>query len=456
MGGTVRVTRRALLGAALPGLVMALGPAGAAGAATPGAADPWVVRAPAPTGDVRQDTAALLAALDQCRLAAARAVDIGGGRRRYVGLPTLELARGDYVVDLPLELRYLHGLRIRGQGRWATRIVWAGAGFLLEIERSRGIEISGLRVSGRADAAAGPNGELQGLREGSGFARVRELRGDGVGPAGGNTLMISFLDLELEELHRGWSFEGDQMTDGVAFERVRLRDVFEGWTYRNSQAVNHTFRHMEFVWGVSFDPATVYRPRLRSWSSSPDLLDGAAVVVQSGGKATLEGCSFITAGPTFRVEDPPQDGSQLATTNIQPWTLLGCSWELRAVDPVGDANGLDRTAIVLPKTPYPAAGNAASQSRFNFYGCDWYSMHAERVLFYLRNDHRIRLRDSRVSYLGTPSTEHRLHCLVNARSAARPGGYLSDASTPLRVTRSSDDGTLGNPHLRRFTESSFS
>lgn len=439
------MSRRAFLATAVPGAVLAL-PGGQSLAAT--AVTGQSVQAAAATGDAATDTATVKSALEECKRRAAKVVTLANGSHRYNGLPTLELGAGEYVMEEPLDLRYLHGFRLRGQGRWATRIVWAGSGYLLTIERSRAIEVSGLRVSGRAATPAGPNGELVGLQENSGFCRVVERRDDGVGGAAGNTLMLTFADLELEELHRGWSFEGDQMTDGASFERLRLRDVFEGWAYRNSQAVNHTFRHVEFVWGVSWAPK-VYASRLDTWSKRPHLMDGAAIIVQSGGKTTLEGCSFVTAGPTFRIEDPPQDGSQLAVTNILPWTLVGCSWELRHLDTTGDLNRLQRTAVILPKTPFPAAGNASSQSRFTFYGCDWYSMHPSRVLFYLRNDHRIRVRDSRVTYLGTTAKDHRIHCLVNARSALRPGAYSGTASTPLVVTASTNDRTPGNPHRIR-------
>jgi uncharacterized protein YjhX (UPF0386 family) len=111
--------------------------------------------------------------------------------------------------------------------------------------------------------------------------------------------------------------------------------------------------------------------------------------------------------------------------------------------------------VILPETPYPAPGTAASQCRFNFYGCDWYSKHDSRVLFYLRNGHRIRVRDSRASYLGAAATRHRLHCLVNAGSAGRLGAYLSDAATKLKVTKSAS-ATTGNPHRVRQSGGKFS
>jgi hypothetical protein len=446
------ITRRGFLAAAIPGAVavMPLSTSPAFGAEGEGP-----VMVASATGTPTVDTANVAYAIAESKRRADRVVDLGEGRLKYIGLPEIQLGAGEYVLTESILLRYVHGLRIRGQGRWATRIVWAGAGYLFEIERSRAIEISGLRVSGRAEAPAGPNGELQGLREDSGFCRVIERKGDGVGGVGGNTLMLTFADLELEELHRGWSFEGDQMTDGASFERLRLRDVFEGWAYRNSMALNHTYRHVEFVWALDL-AASAYAARLDTWKSRPHVRDGAAVVVQSGGKATMVGCSFITVGPTFRIEDPPQDGSQLAITNILPWTLLGCSWEIRQVDTVGDANGLQRTAVILPKTPYPAVGNAASQSRFTFYGCDWYTMNSAQVLFYLRNDHRIRIRDSRVTYRGVTATGHRMHCLVNARSASRPGAYLADGSTKLLITSSTNDATSGNPHRVRQANTEWS
>ncbi|MDQ3431730.1 MAG: hypothetical protein M3467_05845 [Actinomycetota bacterium] len=441
-------TRRAFLGASVPAL-LAVTPTSAAAATTAG---PPTVLVDPPTGDPQIDTAAVLAAFAECKRRAARAYDIGGGRTRYLGLPTLELRHGDYALNQSLRIKYTHGFRIRGQGRWATRIVWSAPSYLLHIERSGAIEVSGLRVSGQSGTST--SGQVMGLAQDSGFCRVVERSDDGVGAIGGSTLMLIFAELGLEELHRGWSFEGNAMTDGVAFERIRTRDVFEGWAYRNSQAVNHTFRHVEFISGVSFDPS-VYQPRLDTWRGRPTFMDGAAFVIQSGGKATLEGCSFITTGPTFRIQDPPQDGSQLAITNILPWTLVGCSWELRTLDQRGDRNGLQRTAVILPETPYPAPGTAASQCRFNFYGCDWYSKQDSRVLFYLRNGNRIRVRDSRASYLGAAATRHRLHCLVNAGSAGRPGAYLSDAATKLKVTKSAT-ATTGNPHRVRQSGGKFS
>jgi hypothetical protein len=369
-------------------------------------------------------TQAISAAIAHCRSLASWSYPVGtGGARRYLGLPALYIPKGIYRNTHTHLLEYLHGFTIRGDGPGATVIQHEGADYLFDIHRAGALTFTDFTVNG-VDPA-GPAGGLRGLQEHSGAFRFRESSRDPV-PTGGTTWQ-NHVAVEVNEVHRAFRFDGDQMTDSLVVDRYHGRDNFIDFDYANSQAVNHQLNGGEVTYGVSF-PDSDYATRLSSWTSRPRLEDGAVFNVVSGGQVTVTGGSVIVRKPTLYFHTPPQDGSQGAVTNVTGYSFTGTRWEVRRSDPTGDRYRLGRITMIRYASPFPSSARVQPSVRFT--ACDWIVMTPTIDLFYLANAVRISVDMSRV-FFQSPSYKARLVTLVNGSTPAIKGSYRSWGTTVL-------------------------
>jgi len=378
-------------------------------------------------------TPAITAAIAHCVSTASWKYPVGsaGTRYRYLGLPALYLPKGIYRNTQPHLLEHLHGFTIRGDGKGATVIQHEGASFVFDVHRSGALAFEDFSIQGVSPA--GPVGGLRGLVEGSGGFRFRESSRDQV-RAG--TTWQNHVAVEVNEVHRAFRFEGDQMTDSLVVDRYHGRDNFIDFDYANSQAVNHQLNGGEITYGVSFRDSD-YATRLASWSSKPGLEDGAVVNVTSGGQLTVTGGSIIARKPTLYFHTPPQDGAQGAISNVTGYTFTGTRWEVRHRVTARDRYGLERSTMIRYANPFPTA--AAVQPSVRFLGCDWNVMAPAVDLLYIANAVRVYAQASRV-FTPVAGAKVRLVTLVNGATPAIRGTYRSWGTTPLVRARKTAPG----------------
>lgn len=372
-------------------------------------------------------TPALRAALTAAALDARISNRIEGTQLyRRTGLPSLDIPRGTFRLTGTVALHYLHGLTVTGAGRDASVLIYEGADVLFDIHRSSALTFAGLAIAGRHPAESGTEG-IQGLREGSCAFRITERSTD-VNQSGGNTYMANFNGLEVSELHYAFAFVGDQMTDGMIWTDLRLRDNFIDFDYANGNSVNHQVFGCEVLYGVSH-PEASYARRLKLWSQPRDLRDGASLNVSTGGDVSFFGGSFIVRKPTIAFATPPQDSSQGAVSNVAGYSFFATRWELRDRDPGTDEAGLQRTTLV--RWSMPGATNYLVQPTLRFDACRFVVLVEDLDLLYVVNLAAISWTGCRVF----PPTRGRLVSLVNAATAKVPGSFLAEASTMLPVVR---------------------
>ncbi len=345
-------------------------------------------------------------------------------------LPTVRLPQGRYRIRGPIELHYLHGLIVRGDGPEATVLTHETGTTLFHINRSHAVTFAGLTVDGRETGVEGP---VTGLLEGSCAFRLEEWSGDGR-RAGGNTFAIRFDNVQVTQMHRAFHFVGDQMTDGVLWSNVWLRDNFIDFHYENSQAVNHQLVGGQVAYGVDH-AHEAYQARLNRWTSRPDVRDGAMFRVRVGGQISVFGGVIIARKSTLLFDRPPQDASLGATVNVLPYLFVGTRWEMRERDPVGDAFGLQRNTVVRYAEPFAAP--AVVRPAVRFVGCDWLVLPDQVDLLHLANAVTITADSCRV----WPEGRGGLMSLLDANTPARPGSYRSVNSTLLsHLRRGGPDG----------------
>jgi hypothetical protein len=377
-------------------------------------------------------TRALAAAISHCKATASWRYPVGGGQYRTLGLPTLYLPRGIYRNTATHLLEYLHGFTIRGDGKGSTVIQHEAAGYLFDLHRSGALAFEDFTIQGVAPT--GPVGGLRGLVEHSGGFRFRQSSRDPLPGAG--TTWQNHVAVEVNEVHRAFRFEGDQMTDSLVADRYHGRDNFIDFDYANSQAVNHQLNGGEVTYGVSW-PASDYATRLASWSSRPKLEDGAVVNATSGGQLTVTGGSIIARKPTLYFHSPPQDGSHGAISNVTGYSFTGTRWEVRHADTAKDRFGLERLTMVRYAAPFPTSASVQPSVRFS--ACDWIVMTPSVDLFYIANAVRISAHSSRVFY-PSAGNKARVVSLLNSSTPAIKGTYRSWGTTPLTRVRKAAPG----------------
>lgn len=359
----------------------------------------------------------------------------GSEAYRRTGLPTVRIPRGVYRVTGGVELHYLHGLTVAGDGRQVSVLVFEGDDALFDVHRSSALTFSGLTITGRAPAVD-ENADVQGLREGSCAFRFIETAAD-ESQDGGNTYMCTFTGLEVNEMHRGFAFAGDQMTDGMVWNDLHLRDNFFDFDYANGNSVNYQVFGGEILYGVSF-PEQSYALRLQTWTNPPDLRDGAVVNVSTGGDLSFFGGSIIVRKATLAFAPPPQDASQGAVSNIAGYNFFATRWEFRDRDPAGDQAGLQRSTLVRWHVPVPT--NRDVQPTLRFDACRFVVLVEDLDLLYVANAVAISWDGCRVF----PPTRGRVVSLVGPDTARLPGAFLSEGSTAVPVVRrlmaAADDG----------------
>lgn len=437
---TVVVRRAVLTGAALTAAA-AVGEARHGGDAVPSATD-------APDPDVvsltdladlavdRQDdsdpatwdwTPALRAAIDSAaeRASSSERID-GTDAFRRTGLPTVYIPRGTYRLTGQVELTYLHGLTVRGDGRQVSVLQYEGDGVLFNVHRSSALSFTDLTVAGR-DSAVDEEEDVQGLREGSCAFRFAEAADD-TDAGGGSTYMATFSGLEVSEMHRAFAFAGDQMTDGMIWNDLHLRDNFVDFDYANNNAVNHQVFGGEVLYGVSF-PEESYARRLSKWSARPDLRDGATVNATAGGDLSFFGGSVIVRKPTLAFGPPPQNGSQGAWALFAGFNFFGTRWEFRDRDQTGDDVGLQRSTLVRWRIPAPT--NRWVQPTLHFSGCRFTVLAEDVDLLYIVNA-------SAISWIGCrvfPLTRAQVVSVVTPETPLLAGAFFAQASSVLPVER---------------------
>ena len=91
----------------------------------------------------------------------------GTGAYRRTALPTVRIPRGSYRLTGRVELHYLHGLSVAGDGRQVSVLMFEGDDVLFDVHRSSALTFSGLTINGHDPAVADQDEDVQGLREGS-------------------------------------------------------------------------------------------------------------------------------------------------------------------------------------------------------------------------------------------------------------------------------------------------
>jgi hypothetical protein len=384
------------------------------------------------------------------RAAVQAAAERAGDVRRLPGepaafrrdrLPTVRLPQGRYRIRGPVDVRYLHGLTVRGDGPEATVLTHETGTTLFHVNRSHAVTFADLTVDGRESGVEGP---VTGLLEGSCAFRLEEWSGDGK-RAGGNTFAIRFDNVQVTQMHRAFHFVGDQMTDGVLWSNVWLRDNFIDFHYENSQAVNHQLVGGQVAYGVDH-AHEVYQERLNRWKSPPDVRDGAMFRIRVGGQISMFGGVIIARKSTLLFDRPPQDASLGATVNVLPYLFVGTRWEMRERDPVGDAFGLQRNTVVRYAEPF--AGPAVVRPAVRFVGCDWLVLPDQVDLLHLANAVSITADSCRV----WPEGRGGLTSLLDAATTARPGTYRSVNSSLLSHARRGGPGGAPAPTTNHIVE----
>jgi hypothetical protein len=371
-------------------------------------------------------TPALRAAVDVAarRAQCTRRID-GTDAYRRTGLPTVRVPRGIYRLTGRVDLHYLHGLTLAGEGRQVSVLQFEGDDVLFDVHRSSALTFSGLTIAGRDPEV--DEEDVQGLREGSCAFRFVEGTDD-ADESGGNTYMVTFSGLEVNEMHRAFVFAGDQMTDGMVWNDLRLRDNFFDFDYANGNTVNHQVFGGEVLYGVSF-PESSYARRLGTWADPPDLRDGATINVSTGGDLSFFGVSVIVRKPTLAFTPPPQDASQGAVSNIAGYNFFATRWEFRDRDPAGDEAGLQRSTLVRWHVPVPI--NRLVQPTLRFDACRFVVLVDDLDLLYLINAVAISWDGCRVF----PPTRARVVSLVGPATAILPGAFLAEGSSVVPVVR---------------------
>jgi hypothetical protein len=373
-------------------------------------------------------TPALRAAVDTAARSARRSRRIQGtDAYRRTGLPTVRVPRGSYRLTGRVDLHYLHGLTVAGDGRQVSVLVFEGGDVLFDVHRSSALTFSGLTITGRDPAVDDEDEDVQGLREGSCAFRFVE-RTEDANQGGGNTYMVTFSGLEVNEMHRAFAFAGDQMTDGMVWNDLHLRDNFYDFDYANGNTVNHQVFGGEVLYGVSF-PEQSYARRLRTWADPPDLRDGATVNVSTGGDLSFFGVSIIVRKPTLAFAVPPQDASEGAVSNIAGYNFFATRWEFRDRDPAGGEAGLQRSTLVRWRVPAPT--NRLVQPTLRFDACRFVVLVDDLDLLYLANATAISWDGCRVF----PPTRGRVVSLVGPATARLPGAFLAEGSSVVPVVR---------------------
>ncbi len=372
-------------------------------------------------------TPSLRAAVDTAAQRAQRSAPIDGtDASRRTGLPTVHIPRGTYRLTGRVDLHYLHGLTVTGEGRQVSVLEFEGDDVLFDVHRSSALTFSGLTIAGQ-DPAVDEDDDIRGLREGSCAFRFVE-RTDDVAAGGGNTYMVTFNNLEVNEMHYAFAFVGDQMTDGMVWNDLHLRDNFFDFDYANGNTVNHQVFGGEVLYGVSF-PEPSYARRLGTWTDPPDLRDGATVNVSTGGDLSFFGVSIIVRKPTLAFASPPQDASQGAVSNIAGYNFFATRWEFRDRDPAGDEAGLQRSTLVRWHVPAPT--NRLVQPTLRFDACRFVVLVDDLDLLYLTNAVAISWDGCRIF----PPTRGRVVSLVSPATATLPGAFLAEGSSVVPVIR---------------------
>ncbi len=359
----------------------------------------------------------------------------GSSAYRRTGLPPIRIPAGSYRITGSVPLEYLHGLIIAGDGRQASVLVHEGDGALFDVHRSSLITFTGLSIIGR-DPAVAAGADVRGLREGSCAVRFEETTTDD-NEDGGNTYVCTFNSVEVNEMHRAFAFAGDQMTDGIIWNDLRMRDNFIDFDYANGQAVNHQLFGGEVLYGVSY-PEESYAQRLRTWAEPPDLRDGAVLNISTGGDVTFFGGSIIVRKPTLTFAPPVQVDSTDVVSNTLGYNFFATRWEFRERDVGGDQAGLQRCTLVRWLVPVPK--NRDVQPTLRFDACRFIMVADDVDLLYIANA-------SAISWDGCrafPPKSARVVTLVSPETARLPGAFLSEGSSVLPVTRrlmaNTDDG----------------
>ncbi len=358
-----------------------------------------------------------------------------GSAYRRTGLPPIRIPGGSYRITGSVALEYLHGLNIAGDGRQVSFLAHEGDGALFDVHRSSLITFTGLSIIGR-DPSVAADADIRGLREGSCAVRFAEAAADD-NEDGGNTYACTFNSVEVNEMHRAFVFAGDQMTDGIIWNGLRMRDNFIDFDYANGQAVNHQFFGGEVLYGVSY-PEESYAQRLSKWTSSPDLRDGAVFNISTGGDVSFFGGSLIVRKPTLAFAPPAQVNSTDVVSNTLGYNFFATRWELRERDVGGDQAGLQRCTLV--RWVVPVSDNRSVQPTLRFDACRFVMIADDVDLLYVANAVAISWDGCRAF----PPSRARLVSLVNPATARLPGAFLSEASSVLPVVRrqlvATDDG----------------
>ena len=241
--------------------------------------------------------------------------------------------------------------------------------------------------------------------------------------------MVTFSGLEVNEMHRAFAFAGDQMTDGMIWNDLHLRDNFYDFDYANNNAVNHQVFGGEVLYGVFVPRGLLCFAGLSTWSTRPDLRDGATVNVTAGGDLSFFGGSVIVRKSTLAFAPPPQDDSQGARAIFAGFNFFGTRWEFRDRDPAGDDAGLQRSTLVRWRVPAPT--NRWVQPTLHFSACRFTMLADDIDLLYLVNAAAISWEGCRVF----PSTRGRVVSVVSPETGRLPGTFVSHASSVIPVTR---------------------
>lgn len=350
----------------------------------------------------------------------------GSSAYRRTGLPTVRIPQGSYRVTGRVDLEYVHGLTVAGEGRQVSVLVFESDGVLFDVHRSSNVTFSGLTVTGR-DPSVDEDSDIQGLREGSCAFQFKETTSDD-NEGGGNTYACTFIGVEVNEMHKAFAFAGDQMTDGIIWNDLRMRDNFIDFDYANGNTVNHQMFGGEVLYGVTY-PEDSYAARLQTWTNAPDLRDGAVLNVSTGGDVSFFGGSLIVRKPTLAFAVPPQDASQGAVSNVAGYNFFATRWEFRDRDPSGDPSGLQRSTLVRWLDPTPDNRNVQPTLRFD--ACRFIVLIDDLDLLYLTNAAAVSWDGCRVF----PPDRGRIVTLVNPATDRIPGAFLAVGSSVLPVVR---------------------
>lgn len=358
-----------------------------------------------------------------------------GSAYRRTGLPPIRIPGGSYRITGSVALEYLHDLTIAGEGRERSLLVYEGDDALFHVHRSSTLTFKELTITG-SDPAAAESDLVKGLREGSCAFRFIESSSD-ENQGGGNTYQCTFTNMEINEMGCAFAFLGDQMTDGMIWNDVRFRDNFIDLDYANGQSVNHQFFGGEVHYGVTYDEAA-YTKRLGTWTSPPDLRDGALLNISTGGDVSFFGGSIIVRKPTLTFAPPEQAESTDVMSNTLGYNFFATRWEFRERDPAGDQSGLQRCTLVRWLAPAPDDRRVQPTLRFD--ACRFGMIASDIDLLYIANATAISWDGCRVF----PPTSARVVSLTSPATALNPGAFLAVGSTVLPLVHRALAATSDN------------